>query len=265
MQSILLHIQDDEDLDQRVDAAITLAAAFDGHITCLHATPYAEYLATDPFLATVLPIDFSTRMEELQVKLQQRVEARLKAEAARWDWIHVDDVVKLALVRKASLTDVVVMSLGSSRTTRSTVAAVTIGARCPVLAIPSSVQRFDFTGHAAVAWDGSVESSVALRASLPFLRRAASVHLIEIEERTGRMHGERGARYLTRHGIEAVVVHRTSDGGEAGTAINEVVEEIGATLLVMGAYGHSRAAEFLLGGATKSLMSSSRIPLLLAH
>ncbi len=265
MQSILLHIQDDDDLDARIDAAVALARAFGGHITCLHATPYAEYLTNDPFIATIFPVDFSTKMEGLRLDLRKKVEARLHEVGSGWDWIHLDDDPHLALLRKAPIVDVIVLSLGSGRKAQSLAATVAATARAPVLAIPPSDTLFDAAGIAAVAWDGSAEASVALRASLPLLRKAASVHLVEIEDRTLRTYSEQGAHYLSRHGIEAHVVRRSVDSGDAGGAILKVAEEVGASLLVMGAYGHSRTVEFLLGGATQAVLSNSRIPLLLSH
>jgi nucleotide-binding universal stress UspA family protein len=265
MQSILLHVQDDDDLDGRIDAAVTLARAFGGHITCLHATPYAEYLTNDPFIATIFPVDFSTKMEALRLDLRKKVEMRLREAGSDWDWVHLDDEPHLALLRKAPIVDVIVLSLGSGRKAQSLAATVAATARAPVLAIPPSDTPFDPAGVVAVAWDGSAESSVALRASLPLLRKAASVHLVEIEDRTLRTYSEQGAHYLSRHGIDAHVVRRGADSGDAGGAILKVAEEVGASLLVMGAYGHSRTVEFLLGGATQAALSNSRIPLLLAH
>ena len=265
MQSILLHIQDDDDLDGRIDAAVTLARAFGGFISCLHTTPYGVYLTNDPFTAMMLPVDFSSKMEQLARELRTRVEARLRDASADWEWTHVDDEGHIALLRRAPIADVVVLSLAPNRKAQSLAAKVAATARAPVLAIPPSDTPFDPTGIAALAWDGSAESSVALRASLPLLRKAASVHLIEIEDRTVRTRSEQGAHYLSRHGIEAHVVRRAADSGDAGGAILTVAEELGAGLLVMGAYGHSRTAEFLLGGATQAILSNSRIPLLLAH
>jgi nucleotide-binding universal stress UspA family protein len=265
MQSILLHVQDDDNLDSRIDAAVTLARACDGYITCLHATPYAEYLTNDPFIASIFPVDFSPRMERLRLDLRTRVEERLQGAGSSWDWIHLDDDPHLALLRKAPLVDVVVLSLGSEKKSQLLTARVAATARAPVLAIPSSERPFNPAGRAAVAWNGSAEASVALRASLPLLRKAASVHLIEIEDRTERTRSEQAAHYLSRHGVETHVAHRSSESGDAGGAILRVTEDLGATLLVMGAYGHSRTAEFLLGGATQAALARSRIPLLLAH
>ncbi len=265
MQSILLHIQDDDDLDGRIDAAVILAHAFDGYISCLHTTPYGIYLTNDPFTAMMLPVDFSSKMEQLALDLRLKVEKRLRNSIAEWEWTHVDDEAHVALLRRAPIADVVVLGLGPDRKAQSVAAKVAATARAPVLAVPPSNRPFDPAGIAAVAWDGSAESSVALRASLPLLRKAASVHLIEIEDRTVRTRSEQGAHYLSRHGIKAAVVRRAADSGDAGGAILKVAEEVGASLLVMGAYGHSRTAEFLLGGATQAVLSNSRIPLLLAH
>jgi nucleotide-binding universal stress UspA family protein len=265
MQSILLHVRDDDGLRSRITAAVGLARWFNGHITCLHATPYADYLTNDPLAAMMLPLDFSTKMEQLRFDLKLKVEEQLRAQDLEWEWIHIDDEVSRALVRKASIVDVVVVSLGSDRKAQAVTASVAATARAPVLAVPPSGAAFDLAGPVAVAWNGSVESSVALRASLPFLRKAASVHLVEIEDRTVHSHGGQASRYLSWHGIDAHVVRRIADGGDAGIAIAKTAEEIGATLLVMGAYGHARTTEFLLGGATESLLSDSRIPLLLAH
>jgi nucleotide-binding universal stress UspA family protein len=266
MQSILLHVQDDASFDSRFKAALTLGKAFDGHISCLHASPYGEYLANDPFTAMVLPVDFSKTMERIGRDMRVKVEAHLSAEDAKWAWHHVDDIgVDSAILQMSPIVDVIVMSLDTRPKAHKTVAAVASKARAPVLAIPSSAIDFDPSGVAAIAWNGSAESSVALRASLPLLRKAASVHLIEIEDRSMRIHNEQGAHYLAQHGIEVRVVHRSANSSDAGGAILKATEDVGADLLVMGAYSHSRTAEFIVGGATRTVLANSRIPLLLAH
>jgi hypothetical protein len=109
MQSILLHIQDDDDLDGRIDAAVILAHAFDGYISCLHTTPYGVYLTNDPFTAMMLPVDFSSKMEQLALDLRLKVEERLRNSIAEWEWTHVDDEAHLALLRRAPIADVVVL------------------------------------------------------------------------------------------------------------------------------------------------------------
>jgi nucleotide-binding universal stress UspA family protein len=268
MKSILLQIRDDDGLDSRIAAAIVLSRAFGGHITCLHVTPYQDYLVTDPLLATALPVDFSARMERLRLGLKSRVEAILDAETDACNWVHHDGPMADAFIRHSVLSDVIVLSLpGVDATSEASsfVASVATAARAPVLAVPRSGPSIDVTGAALVAWDGSEEASIALRFALPLLRRASSVHLLEVEEKAVRTGREPGATYLSRQGIDAISCHRLASSGDVGQAIVETAGTVDAALIVMGAYGHSRIREFFLGGATRTMLATSSVPLFLAH
>jgi nucleotide-binding universal stress UspA family protein len=267
MRSILLHIADDDGLDTRIEAAIILARAFGGHITCLHMTPLNELVAADPLYMTVLPADFTAEMERLRLGLKKRVEAILEAENIAWNWRHRDEPTADGIIRQSVLSDVIVLSLagaGAAPYASSLIGLVATNARAPILAIPRNGPTLDVNGVAAIAWDGSNEASMALRSSLPLLERAASVHLIEVSERSSHAGVDDGATYLSRHGIDARISHRLA-GGDVGHAIIEAADKIDATLIVMGAYGHSRLNEYLFGGVTRTMLASSRVPLLLAH
>lgn len=85
MKSILLHIYADSGLNSRLQAALDLARAFGGHITCLQATPFEDYLTADPLLVAVLPVQFSQKMEKRRLDFQARVEEGLKDEGVTWD------------------------------------------------------------------------------------------------------------------------------------------------------------------------------------
>ena len=91
MRSILVHIYDDAGLEARLQAAFDLARAFGGHLTCLHATAFEDYLATDPLMAAALPVEFSKKMRKAREALRARIEARLEAEDVSWDWVHRDE------------------------------------------------------------------------------------------------------------------------------------------------------------------------------
>ena len=99
MKSILLHIHEDAGLEGRLQAAFDVARAFEGHITCIHATPFEDYLAVDPLVAAELPEEFSEKMKALRLDLQARIEERLRSEGVNWDWVHVDELMSTALVR----------------------------------------------------------------------------------------------------------------------------------------------------------------------
>ncbi len=268
MKSILLHLYDDVALDSRLGAAVDLARGFDGHLTCLHATPIEDYFTTDPLIALELPEEFSTKMTRRREALQSHVEARLRAEGIRWDWLHSGELMSTALIRASALADLVVVSLAEAALMRDDprplAAAVATGARTPVLGIPTGRAAFKFEAPALVAWNGSPEAAAALRAALPLLQRMPEVHLLEVEEKVPVYPRDRAARYLSRHDVHAEIICRPRDGSVTET-IRASARKLGVGLIVMGAYGHSRLTEALLGGVTRDLVTDSEIPLLLAH
>jgi nucleotide-binding universal stress UspA family protein len=269
MKSILLHIYEDSGLDGRIRAAIDAARRFDGHITCLHATPIEDYLAVDPLIAAALPEEFSGKMEKLRIELQERVEDRLRRETVGWDWVHRNELISHALIRYSILADIVVVTLAGRalerHDPRPLAAAVATGSRAPVLAVPEAVDTLHVDSPVVIAWNGSPEAAAAVRAALPFLRIAPQVHLLEVEDRLSRYPRDLAARYLSRHGVHVEIVQRRPIEESVTRAIVEFAREAGAGLIVMGAYGHSRLRELLLGGVTRDLIGSSPIPLLLAH
>jgi nucleotide-binding universal stress UspA family protein len=269
LQSILLHIFDDTGFESRLQAALDLARAFRGHITCLHATPLEEYLKVDPWVAARLPEEFSEKMKARRLALQAKVEIRLKGEGVEWDWLHLDDTMTRALVRYSIMFDVIVVTLArhafEQDEPRTLAAAVATGARTPVLAVPEADERLRLDAPVVLAWNGSPEAAAAMRAALPVLRLSSAVHLLEVEDKLAPYPRDLAAKYLSRHGVHVEIAQRRPIAGSVSEAITTSALELGAGLIVMGAYGHSRLREFLLGGVTQDLIFDSRIPLLLAH
>jgi len=269
LQSILLHIFDDTGFESRLQAALDLARAFRGHITCLHATPLEEYLKVDPWVAARLPEEFSEKMKARRIALRSKVEGRLLAEGVEWDWVHIDDTMSRALVRHSIMFDIVVVTLArhsfENDEPRTIAAAVATGARAPVLAVPESHERLRLEAPIVIAWNGSPEAAIAMRAALPILRLSAAVHLLEVEDKLAPYPRDLAAKYLSRHNVHVEIAQRRPIDGSVSEAITACALEIDAGLIVMGAYGHSRLREFLLGGVTRDLIFGSGIPLLLAH
>ena len=269
MQSILLHIYDDSGLESRLQAALDLARAFSGHITCLHATPLEDYLAVDPLVAAELPEEFSDKMRDLRLALQKRIEERLEGEGVSWNWVHVDDLISTALIRESVLNDIIVLSIASPASPRDEprplAAKVSTRAPAPVLAVPAALPRLRFERPAVVAWNGSPEAAAALKSALPLLRLVPEVHLLEVHENATSYPPDLAARYLSRHGIEPEIVQHVPIDGDIAETIRRAASTLDAAFIVMGAYGHSRVREWLLGGVTRALIQDSSVPLLLAH
>jgi nucleotide-binding universal stress UspA family protein len=121
-----------------------------------------------------------------------------------------------------------------------------------------------------LAWNASRESARALREAMPFLMQAETVVVLESEaSETGPAtdHPEESAisRYLSSHGIKSVSIGVGSFGVSPSEAIIAQCAEMDADLIVMGAYGHTRLREIILGGVTRDLLLRAPVPLLLAH
>ena len=269
MKTILLHIHDDSGLDSRLQAALDLSEGFGSHIDCIHATPLEEYLKQDPWTAARLPEEFSDKMKAVRLELKTRVEKRLSIAGASWDWFHVDGLMSSALVRYSMLSDLILVTLAGysieEDEPRALAGPVALVAGTPVLAVPENFGRLDIAAPALIAWNGKPEAAQAMRASLPLLKQAKRVFLLEVEETLAKYPRDRVARYLSRQGIHVTIVQREATRGAIGDVILQVAGELGAGFIAMGAYGHSRLKEFIFGGVTRQLLSESPIPLLLAH
>ena len=99
---------------------------------------------------------------------------------------------------------------------------------------------------------------------MPLLAKAPAVHILTVRDKSDDFPATGAACYLSRHGIHAEVHERERNGSIAFT-IEECARGLGAGLIVMGLFGHSRLRELLMGGVSREMLDRSQIPLLLAH
>lgn len=121
-----------------------------------------------------------------------------------------------------------------------------------------------------VAWNGERPASQALHAALPLLKSAKDIQIAVFdpsarESEDGEEPGSDVAEWLSHHGCEVTVNQFPSGGEEIGECIRRRAAELGADLVVMGAYGRSRIREFVFGGTTRTMLDQTEIPVLLAH
>lgn len=139
----------------------------------------------------------------------------------------------------------------------------------PVLVLPAQGGADTLGQRITVAWNGSPEAARAVASAIPMLQRAQQVDLVVFDPATeGAIHGEDPgadiAVYLARHGIRVDV--STSDAGvDGGHALLSFAQKKSSDLIVMGAYGHSRFREILLGGMTRGMLADSTVALWMAH
>lgn len=177
------------------------------------------------------------------------------------------EVVEQAVFRYALVTDLVVSVLpgkGMERRAEPLNAALFDAGR-PLLAVPAgSAPRLDGQ-PAVVAWNGTGEAARALSAAIPLLRDGASeTYVLHAGEPEFASAVEPVAAFLGLHGIKARGLELGTHG-HASDAIAAKVAQLGAGLLVMGAYSHSRMREFVLGGVTRDMLAGPPVALLLSH
>jgi nucleotide-binding universal stress UspA family protein len=164
--------------------------------------------------------------------------------------------------------DLVLMGLASSDDSlRSTAEAVIFGSGRPVMLLPEqhAIGRLD---HVMVAWDGSRVAARAVNDARIVLERAEKVTItVVVDEKTlpDQSLGARLAAYLTSHGLNVEHSEIRGAGRPIAGVLQDEAARIGAGILVMGGFGHSRMRDFVLGGATRGILADLRMPVLLSH
>lgn len=267
MKTVLLYANLDKGLEGRLQAALDVARAFEAHITCVQVTPYDAFIMGDAFGGVYAMPSVLEEVRKTEEAHRARIDERLQREGVSWDWLRYDGAPAQVLFDRARLADLIVLNLASDPYLDglSLVADVALHARAPVLAVPTAVRPLDCVGPALVAWDGRVEAAHALRLALPLLAKASNVRIVTVADDVTEFPATDAARYLSRHGIEPEIHQWPRNGRSTAAALIDAAATLNAGYIVMGAYGQSRLREALLGGATREMLRSSPVPLLLAH
>jgi nucleotide-binding universal stress UspA family protein len=155
----------------------------------------------------------------------------------------------------------------NNQTSRTTAEAVIFGSGRPTILVPE-LSKSDAIDHVAIAWDGSRVAARAVADAEPLLQKATRISVFTVVDEKP-LHemdaGERLAGSLRERGLPAEVADIQAEDSPIGITLQEHAIERGATLLVMGGYGHSRVRDFVLGGATEGILNDLRLPVLLSH
>ncbi|MEM7020494.1 MAG: universal stress protein [Pseudomonadota bacterium] len=145
-----------------------------------------------------------------------------------------------------------------------------LGSGCPLLVVPQQETPLSIGDRVLIAWNGMREAAHALHGALPFLLKAKQVDIVIVasanEMESQHDDASRLVTHLARYGVTANVTQLPKhDGEEPAQAILSEAETREVNLIVMGAYGHSRLREIIIGGATRYMLEHSTIPLLMSH
>ncbi len=140
----------------------------------------------------------------------------------------------------------------------------------PVVILPKGETVFPHVRRVMISWDASVEASKAVRDSIELMQAAEAVDVVLIDpvptfEGHGPEPGADLATYLARHGISTTIHRLPREGKEVAGILQRTATDLGADLVVMGGFGHSRLRQRIFGGTTTSMIKESKIPVLMAH
>jgi nucleotide-binding universal stress UspA family protein len=145
---------------------------------------------------------------------------------------------------------------------------VLFGSGRPVILVPKHWAGKAALRRVVVAWDGSAKAARAIGDVIPFLGAVTEVEIVSVSgdaNPSKRLNGAEIAPHLARHCGAVTVTELASTDGDIASALANHVRRVDADLLVMGAYGHAKMMEIVLGGVTRSMISAPPIPVFLSY
>lgn len=277
-RSLLVHLDLEATCPGRIQAAVRLARDMDCHLVGVAPVGVLD-LPASPVAATALSAYAAMAANLLRQEAEQSAEDfRQACQAAgvrSFEAFVAPSDRAEAVLLQARCSDLVLMSQADPHTpghgrARALVEDVLLHSARPTLLLPYA-GRFDTLGaEVLVAWDDSREAARAVRDALPLLRAARRVVAISWVKSgpgsEGALRSRLGAlqAWLMRHGVEAGVRVEGTRMPIAETLLSRAAD-LGSDLIVMGAYGHVRWAERLMGGATRGLLEAMTVPVLMSH
>lgn len=268
------------DLDLVEDTLSQAMAATDAHdahldVLCLgvDCTQSGFYYAGAS--AIVLQETITRATEEAQ-EIEARAKHVLENSTLRWGSetgvAQLADVARHVAAR-ARFSDLVVLPKPYGEERGAELEAITEAALfdgdAPTIILPESDQFKPHPRRVMVGWNESLEALRAVRAAMPLLTQADTVHVVVIDPPThGPSRSDPGgmlSQYLARHGVSAEIDVLSKTLPRVSDVLTRHATDMDADLLVMGAYGHSRFREAVFGGATRNMLEQATIPVLMAH
>jgi nucleotide-binding universal stress UspA family protein len=275
-KTIMVYLNDTRRAEAVLEPAIHLAGRNNAHLIGMHVYPGVP--------APPIPLPYGSEVVKAVAAAQQReteeiagIFSRMTANrpfVAEWraeKGPHIDPTG--VVIEHSRSADLIVAGQTDpdweSSPLRDVAEHLALGSGRPVLVVPYVGRYPEIGRNAVIAWKPGREAARAVFDALPILKQAEQVQILEIHEGGGGRNGTSAdtsiAVALARHGVKAAV--RTSVAVDIGVGdeILSRLADMGADLLVMGAYGHSRMRELVFGGVTRHIARHMTVPTLFAH
>ena len=275
IKDIALALEVSSSRDAARDYAISVATAFNAHVAAIG-------FAYEPMLPPIdsgsaVPFEMIDAMREENKQATTAAIARFE-EAARLSAVSAESRLIEASMSGATKVfgsiarsfDLSIVGQADPNSLRDDlmVEGALFDSGRPVLVVPY-IQRTGLKLDRVMAcWDGSRNAARAFNDAMPLLMRAKVVDVVTInwkEDKTGEIKGVDIAQHLARHGLKVELRRINAGNVDVPNVILSDAADRDADFIVMGGYGHSRLREFVLGGATRGILSSMTVPTLMSH
>lgn len=273
LKDILVHIDNTEACQSRLNAAIQLAQQHRAHLTGLFVI---SPVIMPGYVAVEVPIANLEAHERAQKELAEDAHTHFIEEASKHgiecEWRCEEGDFLNIIHHNARYADLIILGQSNPEDAyfNNDFLPEDIILKCgrPVMITPYIGIPETLNNNIMVAWNGSRESIRAVNDAIPLLQAANRVTVVSITEHAGghnNLNDSDIVRHLIRHDINAHAIAINQGDLSIGNALLSYAADENFDLLVMGAYGHSRLREWILGGATRQLLDETTLPVLLSH
>lgn len=270
-KTILVHVDESSRADARIKIAAAIAMTQNAHLIGSAMTGASRYLAQTQLMAQLDP-NLQTHLAFLRRRAQHGLEdfeaTVQKLGLPSFEKRLIDDEAGGGICLQARFADLVVIGQYDPEEASPVVMPdfpqyVVLHSGRPVLLVPHAGDFEEIGKRVLIAWDGSMEVTRTVTSALPLLKRAQLVEVAVFNESAQAQPASDVVLYLGRHGIQAEVLLRKTDG-EVGDALLSLAGSLGSDLIVMGGYGHVRFREILLGSVTRAVLETMTVPVLMS-
>lgn len=274
IKDVMLRLDGTAADEVRLAAVNHIADLFDSHVIGLFINVLPVVIAPEDGIGAARAAELLEAARQAGDKVEARLGERLNrlqkpVELRRFDI--VSDAAENVVAREARAADtfVALRPNGAPQEPEHLVESVLFGSGRHVFLVPNRRPAKAMLKRIVVAWNGSRESARALAEALPYLHKATEAAVVVVDDEppleTKAVLGLDAVNHLKHHDINAVLHRVRMRDNDVGMTLIAEARRLEADLIVMGAYGHSRVREWLLGGATYTLLHKAPVPLLIAH
>ncbi len=276
-RTLLVSLNELDRLDTVLGTASALAKDHDAHVTGVYVVPSpAVYPAVGPYVIPEVYDGLTRHFEEQTQSVKARFNEAMGRAGLASQWLEVRavaPVISESVGEAARAADLVIASEinreGKNGVELDFIENLILHSGCPILVLPHKLMSAASFERIVCGYDGSKEAGRAIREAVPLLGKAQDVRVVWVDaprqQDAAGAPGADVAQMLRRHGVNVTAESVPGGGASAGEALAIRARDLNAGLIVMGAYGHTRLREFVLGGATRYALHHMSIPLFLSH